>query len=469
VGEPRGDMWRRRAVLAGLVRLTYLVLPLGLACVASGLLTTSQTVQQLPMAARLLLVVALSTVVLIAAHRALACVLPLAALLEISVAFPGEAPSRFAVARDAGNVAKLREIVMKAQRGEVLIHAGDEHAAQEILALVAALRSHDSRTRGHSERVRVFADLIAEQMQLRPDDRERLRWAALLHDVGKLQVPASVLNKPGKLDDGEWTQIRLHPDTGARLAAPLCGWLGEWARTIPEHHERYDGTGYPRGLAGAQISMGGRILAVADSFEVMTAARSYKQPMPRGEALRELRRFAGDQFDPQVVRAMLAVSVPKLRWAMGPLAWAASTPFALASPTAATVVLQTSAAAFTVGTIGVAGVIAPLTVHNLAGTHSTVAARAVSKAPEKVRRIKPSEVPSPTQTPVASPPTSKHDKEQGTTTGSTSKPEPKKAKSKPIATKADKDPGAKARKHDHRGKQKKHRRHSKQRGGLPHP
>jgi HD-GYP domain-containing protein (c-di-GMP phosphodiesterase class II) len=100
-------------------------------------------------------------------------------------------------------------------------------------------------------------------------------------------------------------------------------WLGEFAPVIIQHHERWDGTGYPAGLAGHDICEGARIVAVADAFEVMTAARSYKRPMTRGVALREMTKLAGTQFDPACVRALLSISAPRLRWAIGPWAWLA--------------------------------------------------------------------------------------------------------------------------------------------------
>lgn len=294
--------WKGRPVVAGLVRLAYVVGPLSASFAASWLVTRLPLVAGWDVGLRLAAVLAVATAALVVVHRALRRLLPLAALLETSVAFPGDAPSRFAVARDAGNTEKLREIVLRAQRGEAVVGDSSIDAAREILALVAALRAHDARTRGHSERVRVFTDLIAEQLHLRPEDRERLRWAALLHDVGKIEVPASILNKPGDLDRAEWAAVRAHPGAGLRLIAPIAGWLGEWGGAVGEHHEKFDGTGYPLGLSGQRITLGGRILAVSDAFEVMTAPRSYKRPMSREKALRELGECAGTHFDPVVVR-----------------------------------------------------------------------------------------------------------------------------------------------------------------------
>jgi putative nucleotidyltransferase with HDIG domain len=195
--------------------------------------------------------------------------------------------------------------------------------AARIVTLAAAETAHDRRTRGHSERVRALTDMIADELHLGATDRDRLRWSALLHDVGKLAVHPQILNKPGALSDEEWEQVRLHPLEGAKLVEPLAGWLGPWARTIAEHHERYDGSGYPAGLAGKDIGYGARIVAVADSYDVMTAARSYKKPIGPDAARQELARCAGSQFDPDVVMAFLAVSVWRLRFA-APLSWLGS-------------------------------------------------------------------------------------------------------------------------------------------------
>ncbi|HZI98616.1 MAG TPA: HD domain-containing phosphohydrolase [Actinomycetales bacterium] len=199
-------------------------------------------------------------------------------------------------------------------------------AAREILTLVAAMDRHDRPTRGHAERVRLFSDLVAEEMNLPRRDRDLLRWASLLHDIGKLTVDPTILNKPAKPTESEWEVLRAHPAAGAKLAAPLLPWLGSWGDLIIEHHERYDGTGYPRGLAGSDIGLGGRMVAVADAFDVMTAARAYRRPVSRAAAYRELVRFSGTQFDPACVRAMVAISAPRLRRAQGLVAWLGDVP-----------------------------------------------------------------------------------------------------------------------------------------------
>ena len=137
--------------------------------------------------------------------------------------------------------------------------------------------------------------------------------------------------KPGQLSEDEWELMRQHPLEGAKLTAPLAGWLGQWANTIAEHHERFDGRGYPHGLGGHEISTGGRIVAVADSYDTMTSVRSYNKPMSTDAARAELAACAGAQFDPVIVRAFLAVSVSRLR-AVAPLAWLGSLPFGNLGP-----------------------------------------------------------------------------------------------------------------------------------------
>jgi hypothetical protein len=191
---------------------------------------------------------------------------------------------------------------------------------------VLALNVHDRASRGHSERVRVFTDLLTAELKLPEADRARLRWAALLHDVGKLEVPASLLNKPSAPDEEEWVTLRRHPEDGARMIAPLLLWLGEWGAAVVQHHERYDGTGYPRRLKGHDISLAARIVSVADVYEVMTAPRPYKRPMSVVASRQELIRVAGTQLDPAIVRAFLNISSGNLWRTIGIGAWIAQIP-----------------------------------------------------------------------------------------------------------------------------------------------
>ena len=317
--------WRPRPLLSFALRLVSVLVP-----AAAGAASAYAFVVAVPAPAGFALIpwavglVISSTIATALAERIGKRFLPLAMLLQLSLVFPDKAPSRFAMARGAGNVRVLeRRIAAARQEG---VHPSPVRAAEQILALVAALSAHDRKTRGHSERVRAFTDLVAGELRLPEADRDRLRWAALLHDIGKLHVPARILNKPGRPDAREWETLQAHPAAGARIASPLRSWLGPWANAIEQHHERFGGGGYPRSLAGEEISLAARIVSVADSFEVMTASRSYKKPMSVPAARRELAACAGEQFDPAIVRAFLNVSLGRLWWTVGPASWTALLP-----------------------------------------------------------------------------------------------------------------------------------------------
>jgi putative nucleotidyltransferase with HDIG domain len=319
VAEGPGSRWVTRPWLALGVRIAVFAVPLGASLLTVEILRRALPAT-LPRWATVVIVAAAALLVAAAAERLGRRLLPLSSLLNMTMLFPDRAPSRLRVFRNSVSTRQLQDRLADPD-------ADAAEAAAATLALITALGGHDRRTRGHSERVRVFADLLADEVGLADPDRDRLRWAALLHDIGKLEIAAAVLNKPGKLDAGEWDLIRAHPLDGARLAGPLMDWLGEWGGAIPEHHERYDGTGYPLGLAGTGITRSGRMVAVIDAFETMTAARSYKQPMNTRAARAELARCAGTHFDPQLVRAFLGISLPRLLWAMGPVAMLVHLPF----------------------------------------------------------------------------------------------------------------------------------------------
>ncbi len=309
------ERWGGHPLLAGLVRGSAVVLPLA---AAAALAAVAGRLAPGPLPVRLLVALVVALVVAALLGRLGRRLLPLAALLDLSLLFPGAAPSRFALALSAGSTRELTQRLDGPQ--------GPARAARDVVALLAALARHDRDTRRHTERVRAYCDLLGEALRLPEPDRDRLRWAALLHDLGKLTVAPAVLAKPARLDDHEWESVRGHPEAGARLAADLAPFLGEWFLAIEQHHERWDGGGYPAGLAGEQISRAARIVAVADSFEVMTAGRSYRSALPPERARQELVTCSGTQFDPAVVRALLDVSLARLERVLGPLAFLSAVP-----------------------------------------------------------------------------------------------------------------------------------------------
>lgn len=172
------------------------------------------------------------------------------------------------------------------------------------VGLAHALDVRDAKTANHSETVADYAVAMARQLGLSASQIERVRLAGLLHDVGKIGIPDSVLRKPGKLTDAEWAMMRRHPELGAQMLDSAT--LRDVRLWVLAHHERPDGTGYPQGLRGDEIPLEARILAVADAFEAMVADRPYRRGRPPAEALAELRRCAGTQFDTDVVAALEA-------------------------------------------------------------------------------------------------------------------------------------------------------------------
>lgn len=188
--------------------------------------------------------------------------------------------------------------------------AVEQFAAQQrayeatVSALCQAVETKDFYTRGHSERVSRGAVMIATEIGMRPERVGAISYAGMLHDVGKLGVPTSVLQKRGSLTDDEFAAIQLHPMRGLDIVREI-GFLDEALAGIMHHHERIDGRGYPMGLAGDEIPEFARVLSVADAFDSMTSDRSYRGARPVPEAVAELRRCAGKQFDPVFVDAFV--------------------------------------------------------------------------------------------------------------------------------------------------------------------
>jgi putative nucleotidyltransferase with HDIG domain len=376
VAESRSDRWRGHQWLSTIVSAIAFLVPVALSVIAAAIVARSLAAPHGDVMTVAWWVIVLGTplIVLAVTDRLARRLLPLAVLLKMTLVFPDQAPKRMAVARRAGSTRDLARRVQEAKDNGM--RDAPVIAAEKILVLAGALNVHDRRTRGHSERVRMYTDLIAEEMKLPQVDRDRLRWSALLHDIGKVAVHPDILNKPGALDDAEWEQIKNHPLEGAKLTAPLSAWLGQWADTMAEHHEKYDGSGYPRGLAGQEISMGARIVAVADAYDVMTAVRSYKPAMTPQAARAELLACAGTHFDPAVVRAFLDISIGRVRVVAGPVAWLGSLPFVGNVPTLAQVgvaAVRTAAISMSFAGAVVVGT-AHVTYHPPAPTAATVAA-----------------------------------------------------------------------------------------------
>jgi len=172
-------------------------------------------------------------------------------------------------------------------------------------ALCQAVETKDFYTRGHSDRVSRGSVMIAREIGMRGERVEAIRYAGMLHDVGKLGVPTKVLQKTGKLTEEEYAAIQLHPMRGLDIVREI-GFLDEALAGIMHHHERIDGRGYPMGLAGDEIPEFARVLAVADAFDSMTSTRSYRGARPVAEAIEELRKWSDTQFDPAFVDAFVA-------------------------------------------------------------------------------------------------------------------------------------------------------------------
>ena len=181
-----------------------------------------------------------------------------------------------------------------------------ETQLEVVRRLAQAAESRDGDTGQHIERMSVLCERLALAAGLSAKDAELLRHASALHDIGKIAIPDRVLLKPGKLDDEEWEIMKTHAELGANMLADSRTDLLQLAEVVARtHHERWDGTGYPAGLAGEEIPLVGRICTIADVYDALTSARPYKEAWPAAEALAEIRRQSGRQFDPAMVEAFL--------------------------------------------------------------------------------------------------------------------------------------------------------------------
>ncbi len=177
---------------------------------------------------------------------------------------------------------------------------------QTIAALTEAVDAKDRYTSGHSKRVAKYARMIAERMGKSKEEQDDIFRAGLLHDVGKIRIPAEIINKPGKLTEEEYNTIKLHPVSGYHILRGISD-NDFIAVAAKYHHEKYDGTGYPNGLSGCNIPEVARILGVADSYDAMTSNRSYRKVLPQNVVRSEIQNGIGTQFDPEVARIMLSM------------------------------------------------------------------------------------------------------------------------------------------------------------------
>jgi HD-GYP domain-containing protein (c-di-GMP phosphodiesterase class II) len=208
---------------------------------------------------------------------------------------------------------ELLEVALEAARQYEEMH---EIFIGTIASLANAIDAKSSWTKGHSERVMTLTLRLAREMGLDQEETEQLRIAALLHDVGKIGIIEALLEKPARLSDEEFPPMRLHPAMGVAILAPIQR-LRDILPGILHHHESFDGSGYPAGLKGEDIPLPARIIAVADAYDAMVSGRPYRKGRSLDNAVEELERCAGSQFDPSIVRhfitAMKRRSAPKAR------------------------------------------------------------------------------------------------------------------------------------------------------------
>ena len=208
-------------------------------------------------------------------------------------------------------VRSSKQIVAQARDLSRAVAERDQTYDATLGALANALDVRDSETGGHSDRVLKYMELLIEEIGADPGSNQLLRRGALLHDIGKIGVPDNILRKPAALNEAEWIVMKRHPEFGARIVAGIP-FLEDVAKIVRHHHERWDGKGYPAGLAGDQIPLGARIFAVADSFDAMTSDRPYRRAMTIDEACDEVARCRGTQFDPTVADAFARIGHERL-------------------------------------------------------------------------------------------------------------------------------------------------------------
>jgi diguanylate cyclase (GGDEF)-like protein len=173
-----------------------------------------------------------------------------------------------------------------------------------INIIIKTLFEKSHRESLHSERVSEYCEKIAMALKLNKDEINKIKIAGLVHDIGKIGIREDILNKPGKLNEEEWKEMKKHPEASWRILSSSLEY-SEIARYIYEHHEKLDGSGYPRGLKGDEISVEARIIAIADAYDAMTSDRTYRKGLNINEAINEMKKYSGTQFDPDIVNIFI--------------------------------------------------------------------------------------------------------------------------------------------------------------------
>jgi putative nucleotidyltransferase with HDIG domain len=203
------------------------------------------------------------------------------------------------------------QMAAQARALEAALSESESAYDSTLRALSLALDVRDRETEGHAQRVARYMDLLARELRSAKLDVRTLRRGALLHDVGKIGIPDEILRKTGELDGAQWRIMKRHPAYGARILAGIP-YLSGAAEIVHHHHERFDGSGYPDGLAGEEIPLGARVFALADALDAMTSDRPYRRAMSLEDAVTEIERCSGKQFDPLIVNAFLRIPVERL-------------------------------------------------------------------------------------------------------------------------------------------------------------